>query len=58
MISAPIEYHSSAKVKIERRPKRSDKPAEGERADEHSGEGRADEAGEAVQVEQAFASSA
>ena len=58
MMKAPTEYHSSAKVKIERRPKRSDSQLKRERADEQAGEQRGDEAGKAVQVEQALAWSA
>ena len=52
MMNAPIEYQSSAKVKIERRPKRSDNPAEHQRADEHPGKQRGDKTGEAGEIEQ------
>ena len=53
MMKAPTEYHSSAKVKIERRPKRSESQLKTSVPMNMSGEKRCDETGEAVQIEQA-----
>ena len=54
MMKAPIEYQSSAKVKIERRPKRSDSQLKASVPMNMPGKACGDQTGEALQVEQAL----
>ena len=54
MMKAPTEYHSSAKVKMERRPKRSESQLKTSVPMNIPAKQRCDETGEAVQIEQAL----
>src|SRR5215470_12122697 len=52
MTKAPIEYHSSTKVKIERRPNRSDSQLKASVPMKRPRKQRGDETGKALQIEQ------